>query len=105
MTVVLNGIFWVLRPGVLPWRDCQYPAETSLLAQSYLARDLVERFFNKIKHCRQIATRYDKSPPNWLVFIKLVSIRLWLRVNESSPRSDSSRRRGPVRTDNCWERR
>jgi hypothetical protein len=39
----------------MPWRDCHYPAETSLLAQSYLARDLVERFFNKIKHCRQIA--------------------------------------------------
>jgi transposase len=28
----------------------------------YRARDLVERFFNKIKQCRRIATRYDKLP-------------------------------------------
>jgi transposase len=26
----------------------------------YCARNLVERFFNKIKQCRRIATRYDK---------------------------------------------
>ena len=26
----------------------------------YRARNLVERFFNKIKHCRRVATRYDK---------------------------------------------
>ncbi len=26
----------------------------------YRARNLVERFFNKIKRCRRIATRYDK---------------------------------------------
>jgi transposase len=26
----------------------------------YRARNLIERFFNKIKHCRRIATRYDK---------------------------------------------
>ena len=29
----------------------------------YRARDLVERFFNKIKHCRRVATRYDKLLP------------------------------------------
>jgi transposase len=28
--------------------------------QLYRARNLVERFFNKIKQCRRIATRYDK---------------------------------------------
>jgi transposase len=26
----------------------------------YRARNLVERFFNKIKQCRRVATRYDK---------------------------------------------
>ena len=44
------------------------------------ARNLVERFFNKIKHCRRVATRYDKLAANYLAFIKLASIRLWLRV-------------------------
>ena len=48
----------------------------------YRARNLVERFFNKIKHCRRIATRYDKLAANYLAFVELASIRLWLRVYE-----------------------
>ena len=50
----------------------------------YRARNLVERFFNKIKQCRRVATRYDKLAANYLAFIQLASIRLWLRVNEST---------------------
>jgi transposase len=30
----------------------------------YRARNLVERFFNKIKHCRRVATRYGKLAAN-----------------------------------------
>jgi transposase len=51
----------------------------------YRARNLIERFFNKIKQCRRVATRYDKLAANYLAFIQLVSIRLWLRVNASTP--------------------
>lgn len=51
----------------------------------YRARNLVERFFNKIKQCRRIATRYDKLAANYLAFIKLASIRIWLRAYESTP--------------------
>ena len=51
----------------------------------YRARNLVERFFNKIKQCRRVATRDDKLAANYLAFIQLASIRLWLRVNESTP--------------------
>ena len=51
----------------------------------YRARNLVERFFNKIKQCRRIATRYDKLADNYLAFVKLASIRLWLRAYESKP--------------------
>lgn len=47
--------------------------------------NLVERFFNKIKQCRRIATRCDKLAVNYLTFVKLASIRLWLRVDESTP--------------------
>ena len=51
----------------------------------YRARNLVERFFNKIKQCRRIPTRYDKLAANYLAFIKLAAIRIWLRVYESTP--------------------
>ena len=40
---------------------------------------------NKIKQCRRVSTRYDKPAVNYLAFIQLASIRLWLRVNESGP--------------------
>jgi transposase len=33
---------------------------------------------------RQIATRYDELAANYLAFIKLAPIRIWLRVYEST---------------------
>jgi transposase len=48
----------------------------------YRARNRVERFFNRIKQCRRIATRYDRLAANYLAFVQLASIRLWLRFNE-----------------------
>jgi len=50
----------------------------------YRYRNQVERFFNRIKHCRRIATRHDKHAANFLAFVKLAAIRLWLRVYEST---------------------
>ena len=47
--------------------------------------NLVERFFNRIKQCRRVATRYDKLAANYLAFIKLAAIRIWLRTYESTP--------------------
>jgi transposase len=49
----------------------------------YRKRNLVERFFNKLKHFRAIATRYDKTPENYLAGVKLASLRIWMRFNES----------------------
>ncbi len=39
----------------------------------------------EIKQCRRVAMRYDKLAANYVAFIQLASIRLWLRVNESTP--------------------
>ncbi len=49
----------------------------------YRYRNLVERFFNKLKHFRAIATRYDKRDDNFLASVQLASIRIWIRFNES----------------------
>ncbi|WP_440640786.1 IS5 family transposase [Bradyrhizobium sp. PUT101] len=52
----------------------------------YRARNQVERFFNRIKQCRRVATRYDRLAGNYLAFIQLASIRLWLAARyESAP--------------------
>lgn len=49
----------------------------------YRYRNLVERFFNKLKQFRAVATRYDKRDDNFLASVQLASIRSWLRHNES----------------------
>lgn len=50
----------------------------------YRQRNLVERFFCKLKHFRRIATRYDKLARNFLAAIALASARLWMRAYEST---------------------
>jgi predicted transcriptional regulator len=53
------------------------------LCGTFARRNLVERFFNKLKHFRAIATRYDKTSENFLAAIQLASARIWMRYNES----------------------
>jgi transposase len=50
----------------------------------YRKRNLVERFFNKLKHFRRIATRYEKLARNYLAAVLLASTRLWTRAYEST---------------------
>ena len=50
----------------------------------YRYRNLVERFFNKLKHFRAVATRYEKHACNYLAVLKLASTRIWLRAYESA---------------------
>jgi transposase len=45
----------------------------------YGKRNLVERFFNKLKHFRAIATRFEKHDANYLALVKLASARIWMR--------------------------
>jgi transposase len=49
----------------------------------YRYRNLVERFFNKLKHFRAVATRYEKHDENFLALVKLAASRIWLRFYES----------------------
>ena len=58
--------------------------QRSVDPELYRQRNLVERFFNKIKHFRRIATCYDKLARNFLAAIAIASIRLWLRHYEST---------------------
>ncbi len=46
----------------------------------YKSRNLVERFVNRIKHDRRIATRYEKTARNYLAFVHLASSLVMLGV-------------------------
>lgn len=50
----------------------------------YRQRNLVERFFCKLRHFRRVATRFDKLARNFLAAVSLASARLWLRAYEST---------------------
>jgi transposase len=50
----------------------------------YRERNLIERFFSKLKHFRRVATRYDKLAANFLAMVQLASMRGWLRAYEST---------------------
>lgn len=45
----------------------------------YCERNIVERFFNTIKHFRAIATRYEKTARNFLAGLHLVCALAWLK--------------------------
>ena len=45
----------------------------------YRFRNLVECFFNKLKHFLAVATRYEKNDANYLALVKLAAIRIWSR--------------------------
>ncbi len=50
----------------------------------YRQRNLIERCFNKLKHFRRIATRFDKLARNYLAAVLLASTRLWVKFYEST---------------------
>jgi transposase len=50
----------------------------------YRERNQVERFFNKLKQFRRIATRYDKLGATFLAFLQLAAVRISLRLIEST---------------------
>ena len=47
--------------------------------ERYKDRNLAERFWNKIKHCRRVATRYEKTARNFLAFVHVASILVLLK--------------------------
>ncbi len=51
----------------------------------YRQRNLVERFFCKLKQFRRAATRFEKLAANFLAFIALACSRLWIKSVESTP--------------------
>jgi putative transposase len=54
-------------------------AQRSYDADLYKERNRIERFFSKLKHFRRVATRYDKLLANYMGFVKLAAIAIWLR--------------------------
>lgn len=65
-----------ITPIIPPKANRKAPRETDFAL--YCERNLVERFFNKIKHYRAIATRFDKLASTFLAGVLLVCVLIWL---------------------------
>ena len=58
--------------------------QRSVAHELYRKRNLIERFFNKLKHFRRIATRYDKLARNYLAAALIAASRLWIRFESTT---------------------
>ena len=72
-TLASRGAWACVKP--MPGR-VNIPAFSPFL---YRYRNLVERFFNKLKHFRAVATRFEKHDANYLALVKLAATRIWMR--------------------------
>ena len=43
----------------------------------YTQRNWIERSFTRLKHCRRLATRYDRKTTHFLAFLHLAAFALW----------------------------
>ena len=48
-------------------------------ADLYKTRNRIERCFNKLKHFRRFATRFDRRAVHFLAFIHLAAAMIWMR--------------------------
>ena len=71
-TLIERGITLVIPPKA----NRKEPRKTDFAL--YRERNLVERFFCKLKQYRAIATRYDKLANTFLAAVALVSVLFWL---------------------------
>jgi len=71
--LALDGITAVIPP--LPARSTKPPFDREL----YRGRNRIERFFNKLKQFRRLATRYDKLAKTFLAALHLVAAFLILK--------------------------
>ncbi|VAV92467.1 Mobile element protein, partial [hydrothermal vent metagenome] len=51
------------------------PHDTNL----YAMRDIVERFFCKMKDMRRLSTRFEKHAQNFLAMLHLFAIKCWIK--------------------------
>ena len=62
----------------IPPKSNRYDGITYSKAK-YRKRNLIERCFNKLKHFRRFATRYDRRACHFLSFIHLAAAIIWTR--------------------------
>ena len=64
--------------AVIPSRSC-WTNQRAYDKALYKERNKIERFFNKLKQFRRVATRYDKLLDTFMGFVTIAAIVIWLK--------------------------
>lgn len=82
-TAVLDAISAAgSRPHVPTTR--QKRSQRSVDPALYRQRNLIERCFNRLKHWRRLATRFDKLARNYLSTVAIAATRMWTRFESKT---------------------
>jgi transposase len=74
---ILQAIEGLGAEAVIPSKETRVAPRT-LNSNQYRNRNLIERFFCRIKQFRRIATRYDKLAERFSSFIAIAAAYIWL---------------------------
>lgn len=74
-----------LAPVVPPKRNRTAPWDYD--RQTHKGRNMVERAFNRMKHHRKAATRYDRLDETFLANLQLILIAVYLKKHSQNPTS------------------
>ena len=66
--------YWAALPVIPPRKNKTYPQKYNKTL--YKNRNQIERFFQRLKNFRRIATRYDKLPSSFLSFVHIAAISI-----------------------------
>jgi transposase len=72
--LIANAGMLAVIPSI-PSRKVPIPHDATL----YKNRNRIERCFNKLKHFRRFATRFDRRAAHFLAFIHLACAMIWMR--------------------------
>jgi transposase len=73
-SITSTAVYTALAPNRLN-RKIQHAVDKAV----YALRNRIERFFNRAKNSRRVATRYDKLIESFAAFVLLACIRIWIR--------------------------
>jgi transposase len=72
--LIANAGMLAVIPSI-PSRKVPIPHDANL----YKHRNRIERCFNKLKHFRRFATRFDRRAAHFLAFTQLACAMIWMR--------------------------
>ena len=70
--------YWQAIACIPPRKNKSYPQKYN--KKLYENRNQIERFFQRLKNFRRVATRYDKLPSSFLAFVHIAAVSIIIPI-------------------------